>query len=134
MVTHNLTLLAWTLVLALVQLGLAAVAKRMQEPAGWAMGARDQAQPYSGMAARLVRAQNNLMETLPVFATAVLICHFAGKETAVAGYGVLTYFWARVLYLPIYAFGFAYVRTLVWLVSLIGLCAVLAACLTPGIG
>jgi len=37
------------------------------------------------------------------------------------------YFWARVAYVPLYAAGVPYLRTLVWTISLIGLVMVLAA-------
>ena len=129
--TQSLLMLTWTVVLGLVQLGAAAVAKRMQEPAGWAAGARDDAKTtYSGVAGRLARAQSNLMETLPFFAAAVLVCHVAGRETSASALGAELYFWARLVYVPLYALGVPYVRTLIWLVSVVGLCMVVAACLS----
>jgi uncharacterized MAPEG superfamily protein len=36
------------------------------------------------------------------------------------------YFWARLAYLPLYAAGIAYLRSLVWAVSLLGMLMVLA--------
>ena len=37
------------------------------------------------------------------------------------------YFFGRLVYLPLYAFGVAYVRSLAWAVSLAGLIMVIAA-------
>ena len=69
------------------------------------------------------------METFPFFAAAVLACHAAGRERAVSAWGAELYFWSRIAYVPLYAFGVPYLRTLVWTVSLAGLCAVLGAAL-----
>ena len=77
--------------------------------------------PLSAMAERLRRAQNNLFETLPLFIAAVLIAHVAGKESSTTALGAQIYFWGRVAYLPLYAFGVRQVRSLVWLASTAGL-------------
>jgi uncharacterized MAPEG superfamily protein len=128
--TLELRLLLWTLVLGLVQLVAAAVAKRLQEPRGWAAGPRDEDVPrYTGIAARLARAQANLMETLPFFAAAILVCHAVGREGGLSALGAQLYFWGRVVYVPLYALGTPYVRTLVWIAATAGLCLILAACL-----
>ncbi len=127
----SLALLAWTVVLGLVHLGAAAIAKRLQEPAGWAAGARDEPLPrYQGIAARLDRAHRNFMETMPLFAAAVLTCVALRHEGGLSTWGASLYFWGRIVYLPLYAAGVPYVRTVAWLVALAGLCLVLSACLT----
>lgn len=131
-ITPELEDLIWTLVLAIVQVGATAVARRTQEPPMWGAGPRDAGQPvYTGVAARLGRAQANLFETLPVFAAAVLTCHVAGREGALSAWGSALYFWSRLVYVPLYALGTPYVRTLVWITGTVGLCLVLAACLLP---
>ena len=50
-----------------------------------------------------------------------------GKSNATSALGAQLYFWARVAYVPLYAAGVPYLRTLVWTISLIGLVMVLAA-------
>lgn len=130
--TPELTYLAWTLVLALGQVGIAAVGKRTQEPPMWGAGARDGDPPhYTGVAARLIRAQTNLFETLPLFAAAVLVAHVAGREGTLTHWGAALFFWARLVYLPLYAAGVPYIRTLVWIAGVVGLCLVLVAALLP---
>ena len=47
----------------------------------------------------------------------------------IAALGAQLYFWGRVAFLPVYAFGIPVVRTLVWTVALAGIVLVLAACL-----
>lgn len=126
------TLLAWTLVLAIVQILLAAGARTHRYGPKWNMGARDEAMPpLDPLPARLLRAQANLFETLPLFATAVLIAQIAGKLGGLSFWGAQAYFWARVAYVPLYAFGVRGVRTLAWGVGLLGLLAVIATDILP---
>jgi uncharacterized MAPEG superfamily protein len=40
-------------------------------------------------------------------------------------WGAQLYFWARVAYVPLYAFGVTYVRTLAWTVATLGIVLVL---------
>ena len=51
----------------------------------------------------------------------------AGADGRLTLWGTALYFWARVAYVPLYAFGVPYVRSLVWVVSLAGLVMVLAS-------
>jgi uncharacterized MAPEG superfamily protein len=128
--TTELTLLAWTIVLALVQIFAFDIVRTRQYGLKWNTSARDAAMPpLSPIADRLGRAQANLFETLPLFIAAVLIAHVAGVHTAKTVLGAQLYFWGRVVYLPLYAFGVPQVRSLVWLVSLAGLLLIVFAVL-----
>ena len=129
--TTELTLLAWTLVLALVQIMLTANLRTAETGIQYNASARDgEAPPPRPVTARLQRAQANLFETLPLFIGAVLIAHVAGSEGDLTLWGCWMYLVARIVYIPLYAAGIPYVRSLVWLVSLAGLVMVLAAVLT----
>ncbi len=120
--TTELSILAWTLVLALVQVLLPAVLRGRETRAGYNASARDHPPPApSVVTARLLRAQNNLFETLPVFAGAVIIDHMVGREGALTVWGAWLYIVARVVYVPIYASGIPFIRSLAWLVSLLGI-------------
>ena len=57
----------------------------------------------------------------------MLIAHVIGAAGPLTLWGTALYFWARVVYVPLYAFGVPYVRSLVWVVSLAGLVMVLAS-------
>lgn len=128
--TTELTLLAWTLVLAFVYIMAFDVVRTCQYGAQWNMGARDATMPpLSPIAERLGRAQANLFETLPLFIGAVLIAHAAGVHTPRTVLGAEFYFWGRLIYLPLYAFGVPVVRSIVWLVSLAGLAMIVLAVL-----
>jgi len=130
--TIELTMLAWALVLAGVQILLFHFARTGQYGLKWNTGPRDETMPpLSPMAGRLKRAQDNLYETLPLFIGAVLLAHVAGRENEVTAIGAQVYFWGRVAYVPLYAVGVRHVRSLVWLISTAGLVAILYAILAP---
>jgi uncharacterized MAPEG superfamily protein len=128
----ELTVLGLTLVLALVQILLPTLLRHGETGIAYNAGPRDEPVPPVGaVTGRLRRAQANLFETLPLFASAVLIAHVAGREGALSLWGAWLYLAARIVYVPLYALGVAYVRSLAWLVSLAGLCLLLLAVLKP---
>lgn len=128
--TTELTILGWTLVLALVQIMLAAFMRTSETGLAYNASARDgEAPPPRPVTARLQRAQANLFETLPLFAAAVLIAHVGERSSDMTVLGAQMYLAGRVLYVPLYAAGIAYVRTMAWAISLAGLVMVLAAIL-----
>lgn len=130
--TAELTYLTLTLILALVQIFAAATARTLETGAKWNAGPRDgEAPPVGRMAGRLQRAQANLFETLPLFIGAILIAHVAGVQGSLTLWGAALYFWARVTYVPLYAFGVTGVRSLAFIVSLAGLIMIMVAVLTP---
>jgi len=127
--THELTYLGWTL--ALIQILLPAFLRTGETGLSYNAGPRDlpPPKPPGLLAGRLIRAQSNLLETLPLFIAAILIAHVAQLDNSRTYWGAMLYFWARVIYLPLYAFGIPYLRTAAWGVSLIGLIMVLTAIL-----
>ncbi len=128
MMTIELQMLAWSVVLGLVQIALAATCSVLQRGTGWAAGARDGvATPLVGVGGRLDRARGNFLETFPLFVAVVLAAHVLQRHGGMTVLGAELYFWGRLVYVPVYAAGIPYLRTLVWLVSIIGIVLVLAA-------
>ena len=126
--TPEFILLALTLILALVQIGAAGMARTAELGGKWNAGPRDgEVSPPGRLAGRLMRAQANLFETLPLFAAAVIMAHIAGKDGTLTAVGAHLYFFGRLIYLPLYAFGVPYIRSLVWLVAAAGLVIELVA-------
>ena len=124
--SSELHMLVFTSVLGLVQLLASAQAATAQRGVKWNIGNREEkSAPLSGMAGRLNRAFANLMETFPFFAVAVLLVHVTHKNTAGTAIGAQLYFYARVLYFPVYAAGLKVVRSLLWMTGLLGLCLLL---------
>ncbi len=125
---HELHTLAFTIILGLAHLMIATSFITKQRGLKWNLSPRDEtATPLTGITARLDRSYKNFMETFVFFAAAVLLVHALQKHTEMAAVGALIYFAARVIYIPLYAFGIIGLRTLVWLVSLVGIAAVLAS-------
>jgi uncharacterized MAPEG superfamily protein len=126
----ELTLLGATLVLALVQILLAGNARTKQYGKTWNVGARDEEMPpLNPLAGRLLRAQANLFETLPLFIGAVLGAAYANKLGLLTEIGASLYFGGRLLYVPLYAAGIPVVRTIVWTLASVGLVLILWALL-----
>ena len=128
--TLELSILAWTLVLALVQVILPSVLRNRETGQDYNAGPRDDEGPPVGeLTGRLMRAQRNLYESLPLFIAAILIAHVAGKDGSLTHWGAWLFFIARIIYVPLYALGIPYIRSLVWLVSMLGIVLVLLALL-----
>lgn len=126
--TAELTYVALTILLAVVQIFLPATGRTLQHGPKWNAGPRDGAVPPSNViTGRLERAQSNLYETLPLFIGAVLVAHVAGEDGFLTYWGASLYFWARVVYVPLYAFGVTGLRSLAFLASLAGLLMIVAA-------
>ena len=126
----EMTLLGATLVLALVQIMLAGNVRTKQYGTAWNVGARDaDMPPLNPLAGRLLRAQANLFETLPLFIGALLGAAYANKLGLLTQIGASLYFSGRLLYVPLYAAGIPVVRTIVWMVASVGLVLILWALL-----
>jgi uncharacterized MAPEG superfamily protein len=131
-------ILVAALVLGFVQLAWAAVAARRQQGLRWALGSRDEDRPVTGMAARLDRAFRNYMETFPLFAFALYMAATLDQGDGVKHFltiwGGVVYVAARIVYVPLYAWGVPNWRTVVWSISVIGLLMVTAALFVPAPG
>ena len=130
--TPALTALAWTLLLALVQIFLPAGFRNRETGTAYNVGARDEPGPPVGVVtARLRLAQANLYETLPLFGFAVLLAWAARRETHAVDVAAWVYLAARALYVPIYGFGVPRLRSLVWTVAVVALLVILWDVLVP---
>lgn len=116
------------MVLGLVHLSAASFAFKAQVGNAYTVGARDDDIRPAGVAGRLGRAQRNFLETFAIFAAAVLMLEISGRtgwwpsET-----GALAYLGGRILFLPLYAAGVRWWRTLSWNLATAGLVLVMAA-------
>jgi uncharacterized MAPEG superfamily protein len=123
---------AWGAILLLANIFLAGHLKTRQYGADWNIGARDAPMPpLEPGAARVKRAQHNLMETFPIAVVALFGVVLAGRTSGVTTAGAWIWLAARVAYLPIYWAGIKGVRTVVFLVSMAGLLMVLSPLLIP---
>ena len=126
--TTELWLLVAAILLGFAHIILQAHSMNMQRGLRWNAGPRDEIlPPLTGIAGRLYRAQRNFLETFPLFAAAVLIADAAGVHNDLTVWGAWLYVLGRIVYLPLYAFGVSYVRSLVWNVAVLGIFLILFA-------
>lgn len=124
--TVEITMLFWASVLGLVQVGAYGIAYVRQEGLQ-ATGMQDAPRPAMGFAGRMERALRNFLETFPIFAAVVLAVSMTERTNFWSEIGAQIYFWARLGYLPAYAAGLLWVRTLIWLIATVGI----ALCMVP---
>ena len=126
-----LTILAWSVVLLIVQIALQGAMSTLDLGLPYNASPRDEGtRPNSVYAQRADRALGNMLETFPAFVALALALAMTGETGGWAYTGALMWFWARVVYVPLYLLGIPYLRTLAWVVALFGLLAMLIALLT----
>jgi uncharacterized MAPEG superfamily protein len=130
--TSTLTLVIYMAILT----WLALLAASLIRAKGWtlpgmmiAMGNRDNLPEATPFAARADRTARNTVEGFILFAAIALTAHAAGIASPRIALGAEVFFWSRVLYIPIYYAGIAYLRTVVWTVGVAGLATMISALL-----
>jgi uncharacterized MAPEG superfamily protein len=128
----EILVLAWGSLLLMGNIFLAGHLKTRQYGTSWNIGARDETMPpLEPRAARVKRAQDNLLETFPIAIVALLGVVLAGRTSATTAAGAWIWLAARTVYLPVYWAGIRGLRTAIFVISLIGLLMVLWPLLVP---
>jgi len=83
------------------------------------LGNRDNLQEATPMGGRAERAAKNSIEAAVFFVPLALVANAAGLDAEVM-LGAQVAFWARIAYVPIYIAGIKYLRSLVWIVGVVG--------------
>ncbi|MDH3319400.1 MAG: MAPEG family protein [Betaproteobacteria bacterium] len=121
----ELTLLGWSVVLAIVHM-LAAVQGALNQVGLMTLaGNREKFPEILGWGGRAARASRNMAENLVLFAAVVLAVVAAGKTNDMTLLGAQLFFWGRIAYAVCYIGGIKWLRTLSWLVSIIGVALIL---------
>jgi uncharacterized MAPEG superfamily protein len=121
-VSTELWLLFWSVVVYGLYLGAQSLIFRWRFGVEFAASARDATPASEGeLLGRAERALKNFLETYPAFIVLAIVAHFAHPGSAVVFWGMVVWFAARIVYLPLYLLGTFMVRSLVWCVSAIGL-------------
>ena len=92
------------------------------------LGNRDNLNEATPMGGRAERAARNSIEAAVFFVPLALIANAAGLEAEVM-LGAQIAFWARIAYVPIYIAGVKYLRSLIWIVGVVGYGMMVAAML-----
>ena len=117
----ELALLVWAAVLTFVQMLIAVMGATLQVGLPALAGNREGLAPCTGWAGRAARAHHNMLENLVLFAALVLVAVAAGRTNGTTLLGAQLFFWARLVYVLVYLGGIPWLRTAVWLVSVVGL-------------
>lgn len=92
------------------------------------LGNRDNLKEATPMGGRAERAAKNSVEAAVFFVPLALVANAAGMDAEVM-LGAQIAFWARIAYVPIYIAGIKYLRSLVWIVGVVGYGMMVAAML-----
>jgi uncharacterized MAPEG superfamily protein len=117
----ELMLLVWAVLLTFVQMLVAVGGATLQVGLPALAGNREGLALCTGWAGRAARAHHNMLENLVLFAALVLAAVAAGKTNSTTLLGAQIFVWARLAYAVIYVAGIPWLRTALWLASVIGL-------------
>jgi uncharacterized MAPEG superfamily protein len=117
----DLKYLLFSVLLTFVQVLIAAAAANQVVGLPALAGNRDGLPEMTGFAWRAKRAHLNMIENMVLFTALVLVTAVAGKANAMTAMGALVFFWARLIYAVIFLLGIPWLRTLAWVVSVIGM-------------
>lgn len=117
----DLKYLLFSVILTFVQMLVAAMGANQAVGLNTLAGNREGLPEIKGWAGRAKRAHLNMVENMVLFAALVLIAAVAGKANTMTAMGAAIFFWGRVAYAVIYVAGIAWLRTVAWFVSVIGM-------------
>ena len=130
--TPGLELLAWSTALFVPYLGAQSLFYLGEHGLGFAASGRDRPRaprrPYLGRAERALR---NLLETYGVFVALAAALELGWRSSPLSLAGEEIYLAARLIYLPLYLLAVPYLRSIVWLVSILGLALMFTAAVLP---
>ncbi len=115
-----MALLSWAAFLGLLHAISTGAAVTAEHGQAYSLSPRDEQLPLSTGKARNARAFANFTQTFPFFAAAVLVSHAYGHDHGAASWGAQFYFWARLVYVPLYVTG-SRARTAAFGVSVFGM-------------
>ena len=128
--THLVIVLCLSVALLFFHILLQAMLATRELGSAWNAGPRDEErQPQGVLPGRAARASKNFQETYPAFIGLLLALAFMGDPSGVGIAGAWTWLIARIVYIPLYLAGVPYIRSLAWLVSVVGLVVMMATLL-----
>ena len=124
MIVAELAVVNWALILAAML-----IKARAWTPSGLmaAMGNREKEEPCDGFPGRTDRAAKNMLENMVLFTALALVASVGGVTDPHVELGARIFYWARLVYIPIYMIGIPLARTAVWAISVIGMGMIFAA-------
>ena len=114
MIVAELVVINWALIVV-----ASLIKAKAWKPSGMmaALGNRDTAADCSGFPARTDRAARNMLENMVLFTALALVASVGGVTDPNVELGARIFFWARLVYIPIYMIGIPVARTGVWAIA-----------------
>ena len=124
MIVAELAAINWALILA-----ASLIKVRIWTPSGLkaALGNREAEVTSTGVAARTDRAARNMLENMVVFTALALVASVGGVADPHVELGARIFYWARLVYIPVYMVGIPVARTAVWAISVVGMVLIFSA-------
>jgi uncharacterized MAPEG superfamily protein len=117
-----LPLIGISVIILFVHIALQALTATKELGSNWNAGPRDDGKTVQGkQAGRAERAASNFLETYPAFIALAFGVIMAGDPIGLALIGAWIWIVCRIVYIPLYLAGIPYVRSIVWIGSMIGL-------------
>jgi uncharacterized MAPEG superfamily protein len=113
--------LLWAVALTALQMLVAVSGATLQVGLPMLASNRNGMPALTGWPRRAERAHHNMLESLVLFAALVLIAVVTNKTNSATLLGAQLFFWARLAYALVFIAGIAWLRTLVWFTSMLGL-------------
>jgi len=110
----EVAILGWAGLVLVAQFVLMAVAVNLQLGPAYTGGPRDERREPAGMAGRLYRAFNNMIEAMVFFTVAVVVVTLGNAATPATALAAKVFLAARVAYVPAYASGIPLLRSGIW--------------------
>jgi uncharacterized MAPEG superfamily protein len=124
---YEIVVLAFGGILAGIQLVIMAIPANMQLGPDYTMSPRDEVRPLSGRAGRLHRAFQNMLESLCVYAAAAVSVVLLGASSGFTEICAGIWLGARIVYVPLYAWGAAPWRSVAFGIGFFATFAMLVA-------
>jgi uncharacterized MAPEG superfamily protein len=119
--TPEMVFLLWSAALTVLLAVIAVFAALLEVGLPRLVGNRENFPELPGWAGRAVRAHENMLENLVLFAIVVFAARLTNVSNVVTLLGAQLFFFGRVAHAIIYIIGIPWLRTLAWLVSIIGI-------------
>lgn len=124
MIVAELAAINWALIVA-----ASLIKAKAWKPSGLmaALGNREDQAACNGFAARTDRAAKNMLENMLLFTALALVASVGAVNDPRVELGARIFYWARLVYIPIYLIGIPVARTGVWAISVIGMGLIFAS-------
>ena len=124
MIVAELAVINWALIVV-----ASLIKAKAWKPSGLmaALGNRETQVDCNGFPARTDRAAKNMLENMVLFTALALVASVGGVTDPHVELGARIFYWARLVYIPIYMIGIPVARTGVWAISIIGMGMIFAS-------